>query len=63
MVSILELQASMQRLVLGLSYIGFALGYVPGLRMNRATIALTSSALLIASGDLSLADWNKFYYV
>ncbi len=56
MVGVLELQESIQRLVLGLSYIGFAVGYVPGLRMNRATIALTSSALLIALGTLSLPD-------
>lgn len=56
MVGVLELQESIQQLVLGLSYIGFAVGYVPGLRMNRATIALTSSALLIALGTLSLPD-------
>ncbi len=53
---VLELPESMQRLVLVLSYIGFAVGYVPGLRMNRATIALASSALSIALGTLSLSD-------
>ncbi len=40
--------------VLGLTYLGLALGYVPGLRMNRATIALVGSAFLIALGALNL---------
>jgi Na+/H+ antiporter NhaD/arsenite permease-like protein len=40
--------------VLGLTYLGLALGYVPGLRMNRATIALVGSALLIGLGALTL---------
>lgn len=48
----------LQRTVLILSYVGLSLGYVPGLRMNRATIALTGSALLIALQTLSLdAAW------
>ncbi|MCG6135787.1 MAG: anion transporter [Nostoc sp. LLA-1] len=42
--------------VLGLTYLGLALGYVPGLRMNRATIALVGSALLIGLGALSLQE-------
>lgn len=42
--------------VLGLTYLGLALGYVPGLRMNRATIALVGSAFLIALGVLNLKD-------
>ncbi|MBD2230702.1 anion transporter [Phormidium tenue] len=47
-----------QGLVLALSYLGLALGYVPGLRMNRATIALVSAAVLVALGTLSLeAAW------
>ncbi|TVQ09064.1 MAG: anion transporter [Leptolyngbya sp. DLM2.Bin27] len=43
-----------QGLVLALSYLGLALGYVPGLRMNRATMALVSAAVLVALGTLSL---------
>ncbi|TVP65124.1 MAG: anion transporter [Nodularia sp. (in: Bacteria)] len=42
--------------VLGLTYLGLALGYIPGLRMNRATIALVGSAFLIALGALSLQE-------
>ncbi len=45
-----------QVLVLGLSYVGLGLGYFPGLRMNRATIALVGSSLLITLGTLSLKD-------
>ncbi|MGF1516456.1 MAG: anion transporter [Nodosilinea sp.] len=45
-----------QGLVLALSYLGLALGYVPGLRMNRATIALVSAAVLVALGTLSLDE-------
>ncbi|NMG06266.1 anion transporter [Brasilonema sp. UFV-L1] len=45
--------------VLGLTYLGLALGYLPGLRMNRATIALVGSAFLIALGVLSLQEaWD-----
>jgi hypothetical protein len=40
--------------VLGLTYFGLALGYIPGLRMNRATIALVGSAFLIALGALNI---------
>ena len=40
--------------VLGLTYLGLALGYIPGLRMNRATIALVGSAFLIALGAVPL---------
>ncbi|MBD2387387.1 anion transporter [Cylindrospermum sp. FACHB-282] len=42
--------------VLGLTYLGLAFGYIPGLRMNRATIALVGSAFLIAFGVLSLPE-------
>ncbi|AFZ60890.1 anion transporter [Anabaena cylindrica FACHB-243] len=42
--------------VLGLTYLGLALGYIPGLRMNRATIALVGSAFLIALGVLTLQE-------
>jgi Na+/H+ antiporter NhaD/arsenite permease-like protein len=41
---------------LSLTYLGLALGYIPGLRMNRATIALVGSAVLIALGVLSLQE-------
>lgn len=39
-------------LLLGLTYLGLGLGKLPGLRMNRATIALVGSAFLIALGVL-----------
>ncbi len=42
--------------VLGLTYLGLALGYIPGLRMNRATIALVGSAFLIGLGVLNLQE-------
>ena len=42
--------------ILGLTYLGLALGYIPGLRMNRATIALVGSAFLIALGVLNLQE-------
>ena len=42
--------------VLALSYLGLGLGYLPGLRMNRATIAMVGSAFLIALGVLSLQE-------
>ena len=46
--------------ILALSYLGLALGYVPGFRMNRATIALTSSAFLIGLGVLPLQEaWQS----
>ena len=41
-------------LVLSLTYLGLALGGLPGLRMNRATIALVGSAFLITLGVLNL---------
>nr|WP_211178410.1 anion transporter [Brasilonema octagenarum] len=38
---------------------GLALGYLPGLRMNRATIALVGSAFLIGLGALNLQEaWD-----
>ncbi|MBW4520885.1 MAG: anion transporter [Scytolyngbya sp. HA4215-MV1] len=42
--------------LLGLTYLGLALGYLPGLRMNRATIALVGAAFLIALGVLRLDE-------
>ncbi len=49
------LRTLLQLLVLALSYAALALGGVPGLRMNRATIALVSAALLIALGAIDLS--------
>jgi Na+/H+ antiporter NhaD/arsenite permease-like protein len=42
--------------VLGLTYLGLALGHIPGLRMNRATIALVGSAFLIALGAFNVRE-------
>jgi Na+/H+ antiporter NhaD/arsenite permease-like protein len=52
----MPLQTLLQYLVLAVSYLGLALGYLPGLRMNRATIALVGSALLIGLGLLTLEE-------
>ncbi|MEG3938407.1 anion transporter [Microcoleus sp. S36b_A3] len=41
-------------LILGLTYLGFGLGYLPGLRMNRAAIAIVGSAFAVALGILDL---------
>lgn len=49
----------LQYLVLGLTYVGLGLGYIPGLRMNRATIAFVGAAGLIGLGSISLgAAWQ-----
>lgn len=42
--------------VLGLTYLGLAFGEIPGLRMNRATIALVGSAFLIGIGVLNVQE-------
>ncbi|MBW4511366.1 MAG: hypothetical protein KME64_33365 [Scytonematopsis contorta HA4267-MV1] len=39
-----------------MTYLGLALGYIPGLRMNRATIALVGSSFLIALGVLNVQE-------
>jgi Na+/H+ antiporter NhaD/arsenite permease-like protein len=49
-----DVRVGMQIAVLGVSYVTLGIGYVPGLKMNRATIALVSVALLVALGTLSL---------
>lgn len=41
---------TLKYLVLGLTYWGFGLGYFPGLRMNRAAIAIVGSAFAVALG-------------
>jgi len=43
-------------ILLVLTYLGLGLGYLPGLRMNRATIALVGSTFLIALGVLNLQE-------
>ncbi len=43
-------------LILGFAFLGLALGYLPGLRMNRATIALVGSGLLIGVGSIGLEE-------
>jgi Na+/H+ antiporter NhaD/arsenite permease-like protein len=45
-----------QAAVIGLIYMGLALGSVPGLRMNRATVAIAGTAALIALGTLPLQE-------
>jgi Na+/H+ antiporter NhaD/arsenite permease-like protein len=50
-------------IVIGLTYIGLGLGYIPGLRMNRASIALVGASLLMALGVLDLkAAWGAIDY-
>ncbi|MFN6500045.1 MAG: anion transporter [Nostoc sp. DedQUE01] len=50
-------------LVILLTYIGLGLGYLPGLRMNRATIAIVGAASLMALGLLDLrAAWSAIDY-
>lgn len=44
----------LQYLVVGITYLGIGLGYLPGLRMNRASIAISGAALLMALGLLNL---------
>jgi Na+/H+ antiporter NhaD/arsenite permease-like protein len=49
--------------VIGLTYIGLGLGYIPGMRMNRASIALVGASLLMALGALDLkAAWGAIDY-
>ncbi|EGK87564.1 hypothetical protein [Microcoleus vaginatus] len=45
---------TLKYLVLGLTYFGFGLGYLPGRRMNRAAVAIIGSALAVALGILDL---------
>ncbi|MBE8965633.1 anion transporter [Nostocales cyanobacterium LEGE 12452] len=50
-------------IIIGLTYIGLGLGYLPGLRMNRASIALVGASLLIAFGVLDLKEaWQAIDY-
>ncbi|MBW4693211.1 MAG: anion transporter [Lyngbya sp. HA4199-MV5] len=53
----------LRAIVVLLTYIGLGLGYLPGLRMNRATIALVGATALIALGILDLkAAWSAIDY-
>ncbi len=45
-----------QYIVLGVIYIGLGLGYLPGLWMNRATIAFVGAAGLVGLGSISLKE-------
>jgi len=45
-----------QYIVLGVTYLGLGLGYLPGLRMNRATIAFVGAACLVGLGGISLRE-------
>ncbi|MEG3905212.1 hypothetical protein QUB19_22805 [Microcoleus sp. B4-C5] len=45
---------TLKYLVLGLTYFGLGLGYLPGLRMNRAAVAIIGSAFAVALGILDL---------
>ncbi|MEH2407842.1 anion transporter [Nostoc sp.] len=50
-------------IIIGLTYIGLGLGYLPGLRMNRASIALVGASLLVAFGVLDLKEaWLAIDY-
>lgn len=42
--------------MLGLTYLGLGLGYLPGLRMNRATIAFVGAACLVGLGSITLRE-------
>lgn len=45
-----------QCIILGVTYLGLGVGYLPGLRMNRATIAFVGAACLIGIGSISLQE-------
>lgn len=42
--------------MLGVTYLGLGLGYLPPLRMNRATIAFVGAACLVGLGTISLQE-------
>jgi hypothetical protein len=45
---------TLKYLVLEVTYLGFGLGYLPGLRMKRAAVAIVGSAFAVALGILDL---------
>src|SRR4051812_6828311 len=42
--------------IFGLTYLGLAIGSVPGLRIDRAGIALVGAAAMLASGAVSMPE-------
>ena len=60
----MEVSQSFTAAVAALTLVGVALGRLPALKMNRATIALVGATVLLAGGVLSLdqayraVDWN-----
>ena len=42
--------------IFGLTYLGLALGKIPGLRIDRAGIALVGAAAMMGCGVLSMHD-------
>jgi len=45
---------TLKYLVLAVTYLGFGLGYLPGLRMNWAAVAIVGSAFAVVLGILDL---------
>src|SRR4051812_23971674 len=45
--------------IFGLTYLALALGKIPGLRIDRAGIALAGAALMLACGVMTLGDAAK----
>ena len=45
---------TLKYLVLGVTYLGFGLGYLPGLGINRAAVAIVGSAFAVVLGILDL---------
>ncbi len=45
---------TLKYLVLGVTYLGFGLGYLPGIRMNRVAVAIVGSAFAVVLGILHL---------
>ena len=45
---------TLKYLVLAVTYLGFGLGYLPGLRMNLAAVAIVGSAFAVALGIVDL---------
>jgi len=45
---------TLKYLVLGVTYLGFGWGHLPGLRMNRPAVAIVGSAFAVPLGILEL---------
>jgi hypothetical protein len=45
---------TLKYLVLAVTYLGFGLGYLSGLRINQAVVAIVGSAFAVALGILDL---------